>query len=101
MLAFNENLTGYIGAGGNKILTTYDSLRKIMEVLGQFGEDISEWVVVIDEFQAIFFDDCQYKATTEYELCQILELHCHLFVGYALSGILSGHDGTVQEYDHL
>lgn len=37
MLAFNENLTGYIGAGGNKILTTYDSLRKIMEVLGSSG----------------------------------------------------------------
>ena len=70
-LAFNENLTGYIRSGGNKILTTYDSLRKIMEVLISSGEDISEWVVVIDEFQAIFYD-CQYKATTEYELCQVL-----------------------------
>ena len=70
-LAFNENLTGYIRSGGNKILTTYDSLRKIMEVLISSGEDISEWVVVIDELQAIFYD-CQYKATTEYELCQVL-----------------------------
>lgn len=72
MLAFNDNLTGYIKNGGSKILTTYDSLRKIMEGMNNIGEDLSQWTVVVDEFQAIFYD-CQYKAVTEYELCRVLQ----------------------------
>lgn len=72
ILAFNDSLTGYIKSGGNKVLTTYDSLRKIMEALKDSGEDLSQWIVVVDEFQAIFYD-CQYKAVTEYELYQVLQ----------------------------
>ena len=72
ILAFNDSLTGYIKSGGNKILTTYDSLRKIMEALKDSGENLSQWIVVVDEFQAIFYD-CQYKAITEYEFCQVLQ----------------------------
>lgn len=56
ILAFNDDLAEYIKHGENKILTTYDSLGKIMEVLVDLGEDLNEWIVVVDEFQVIFYD---------------------------------------------
>lgn len=71
ILALNDELGKYVKSGGSKILTTYDSLRKIKEVLVANGEKIEEWTVVVDEFQAIFYD-CQFKPTTEYEFGQTL-----------------------------
>lgn len=71
VFAFNDELGKYIKSGGKKILTTYDSLRKVKEVLVANGENLDEWTVVVDEFQAIFYD-CQFKPTTEYEFGQIL-----------------------------
>ena len=71
IFAFNNELGRYIQAGGRKILTTYDSLGKIQEVLISSGECLQEWTVVVDEFQSMFCD-CQYKATTEYEFSMIL-----------------------------
>lgn len=72
ILAFNDGLAEYIKHGGNKILTTYDSLGKIVEVLVGLGENLSEWIVVVDEFQVIFYD-CHFKPTTEYELSEVLQ----------------------------
>ena len=72
VFAFNDELGKYIKSGGKKILTTYDSLRKIKEVLVADEENLDEWTVVVDEFQAMFYD-CQFKPTTEYEFGQILE----------------------------
>ena len=71
ILTFNNELGRYLQSGGRKILTTYDSLGKIQEVLISSGECLQEWTVVVDEFQSIFCD-CQYKATTEYEFSMIL-----------------------------
>ena len=71
VFAFNDELSKYIKSGGKKILTTYDSLRKIKEVLVADEENLDEWTVVVDEFQAMFYD-CQFKPTTEYEFGQIL-----------------------------
>ena len=71
ILAFNDELGRYVQSGGRKILTTYDSLGKIVEVLLNSGECLQEWIVVVDEFQSIFCD-CQYKATTENEFSMIL-----------------------------
>ena len=71
ILTFNNELGRYLQSGGRKILTTYDSLGKIVEVLLSSGECLQEWIVVVDEFQSIFCD-CQYKATTEYEFSMIL-----------------------------
>ena len=71
IFAFNNELGRYLQSGGRKILTTYDSLGKIQEVLISSGECLQEWIVVVDEFQSIFCD-CQYKATTEYEFSMIL-----------------------------
>lgn len=71
VFAFNDELGKYIKSGGKKILTTYDSLRKVKDVLVANGENLDEWTVVVDEFQAIFYD-CQFKPTTEYEFGQIL-----------------------------
>lgn len=71
VFAFNNELGKYIKSGGKKILTTYDSLRKIKEVLVADEENLGKWTVVVDEFQAMFYD-CQFKPTTEYEFGQIL-----------------------------
>lgn len=71
IFAFNDELGKYIKSGGKKILTTYDSLRKIKEVLVADEENLDKWTVVVDEFQAMFYD-CQFKPTTEYEFGQIL-----------------------------
>ena len=71
ILTFNDNLKNYLGSGGTKILSTYDSLRKIKEVLEVTGENLDEWLVVVDEMQIIFYD-CQFKPTTEYEFGIIL-----------------------------
>lgn len=71
-MAFNGELGKYIESGGKKILTTYDSLKNIKEVLVACGEKPDEWSVVVDEFQAMFYD-CQFKPTTEYEFSQILK----------------------------
>lgn len=71
VFAFNDELSKYIKSGGKKILTTYDSLRKIKEVLVANEENLDKWTVVVDEFQAMFYD-CQFKPTTEYEFGQIL-----------------------------
>ena len=57
---------------GKNIVTTYDS-RKIKEVLVADGEDLVNWMVVVDEFQAMFYD-CQFKPTMKYEFGQIREL---------------------------
>jgi hypothetical protein len=72
IMAFNGELGKYIESGGKKILTTYDSLKNIKEVLVACGEKTDEWSVVVDEFQAMFYD-CQFKPTTEYEFSQILK----------------------------
>ena len=71
ILVFNENLKSYLRTGGATILTTYDSLRKIKDVLEATGENLDEWIVVVDEMQVIFYD-CQFKPTTEYEFGMIL-----------------------------
>ena len=46
-----------------KILVTYDSFRHVKEAL---GSDISNFYVVIDEFQSIFVD-AKFKSSTEIE----------------------------------
>lgn len=71
-LAFKDSLSLYVRSGGKKILTTYDSLRKIMKVLYDNNEDFSEWIVVVDEFQLIFHD-CQFKADIEWGFTQLLQ----------------------------
>ena len=56
----------FIRNGGSKVLVTYDSLNKIADVLLGMGQKLDDWLVVIDEFQAIFYDS-HFKATTEIE----------------------------------
>lgn len=72
VLAFQNNLSQYIYSGGRKILTTYDSLCKVMEALYDSGENLENWTVMVDEFQLIFHD-CQFKADTEWGFTQLLQ----------------------------
>lgn len=95
ILTFNSELQEYIKHGGKKILTTYDSLGKIMEVLVGLGENLSEWIVVVDEFQVIFYD-CHFKPTTEYELSEVLQKFTQVIYLSATPFLESYLDMTVQ-----
>ena len=66
ILSYNDGMKDFIRNGGTKILVTYDSLNKIADVLLGMGQKLDDWLVVIDEFQAIF-TDAFYKPTTEIE----------------------------------
>lgn len=71
-VTYKENLRDYIKNGGTKILTTYDSIKHIREILQEEKQDIEEWEVTVDEFQVMFYD-CHFKATTEYEFYKHLQ----------------------------
>ena len=76
-ITYKDNLRDYIKNGGTKILTTYDSLRHIFEMLKEQGCDMDEWYVVVDEFQVMFYD-CHFKSTTEYEFYKLLQDFLHV-----------------------
>lgn len=67
---YETNLLTYVHDGGKKILTTYDSLGKIIQSLESNSYPL-DWIVVVDEFQAMFYDS-QIKADTE------LQFHTNL-----------------------
>lgn len=69
---YKDNFRDYVRNGGTKILTTYDSLKHILEILQDEKQSIEEWNVVVDEFQVMFYD-CHFKATTEYEFYKLLQ----------------------------
>lgn len=71
-VTYKDNLRDYIKNSGTKILTTYDSLKHIYEILKELGENLEEWDVIVDEFQVMFYD-CHFKATTEYEFYKLLQ----------------------------
>lgn len=71
-VTYKENLRDYIKNGGTKILTTYDSIKHIHEILIELGENLEEWEVIVDEFQVMFYD-CNFKANTEYEFYKSLQ----------------------------
>lgn len=71
-VTYKDNLRDYIKNGGTKILTTYDSIKHIREILIELGENLEEWEVIVDEFQVMFYD-CHFKATTEYEFYKHLQ----------------------------
>ena len=47
-----------------KILVTYDSLKHVLEAIYNSSYDLSQFQVVVDEFQSIF-SDSSFKASTE------------------------------------
>lgn len=71
-VTYKDNLRDYVKNGGTKILTTYDSLKHILEIQNELGKDLEEWNVIVDEFQVMFYD-CHFKATTEYEFYKLLQ----------------------------
>ena len=71
-VTYKDNLREYVRNGGFKILTTYDSLKHILEILQDEKQNLEEWNVVVDEFQVMFYD-CHFKATTEYEFYKLLQ----------------------------
>lgn len=51
-----------------KILTTYDSFKKVMKAVGDF----TNWKVVVDEFQCLL-SDSSFKADTELKFLNLLQ----------------------------
>lgn len=68
---YRNNLSGYVRAGGRKILTTYDSIKHVKEIIGEHA--LNEWIVVVDEWQCVFCD-CTFKPDTELNFCKELEI---------------------------
>lgn len=99
ILVFNENLKSYLRTGGATILTTYDSLRKIKDVLEATGENLDEWIVVVDEMQIIFYD-CQFKPTTEYEFGMILGVFKNV-VYLSATPFLESYLGMTKQFKNL
>ena len=55
-----------------KILVTYDSFRKVKEILDFFNKEVGSLRVVVDEFQSIFTDS-KFKSSTELEFVDALQ----------------------------
>ena len=55
-----------------RILVTYDSLKHVLNLLRDEGYDISQFSIIIDEFQNIFIDS-RFKAETELNLIKVLQ----------------------------
>lgn len=71
-ITYKDKLKDYVSNDGTKILTTYDSLRHIYEILQDEKHDLKKWNVIVDEFQIMFYD-CHFKSTTEYEFYKLLQ----------------------------
>lgn len=66
---YRSAIISYLDSTDNpKILTTYDSLWKVLECI----EDVNEWKVVVDEFQCLL-NDSSFKADTELKLLEKLK----------------------------
>lgn len=63
---FDRLLTDYLQGGGIKILTTYDSLPKIIHILIALGISLDYFRVVVDEMQQIL-GDAPFKANIEHQ----------------------------------
>lgn len=66
LATFDDLLADYLQNGGKKILTTYDSLSKIIDVMKKLGIELNDFKVVTDEMQQIF-GDAPIKANTEHQ----------------------------------
>lgn len=66
LATFDDLLADYLQNGGKKILTTYDSLSKIIDVMKAVGIELNDFKVVVDEMQQIF-GDAPIKANIEHK----------------------------------
>ena len=79
-----------------KILVTYDSFRHVKEAL---GERISEFYIVIDEFQSVFMD-AKFKSSSELEFVNHLQgLNKICFV--SATPMLTKYLEMLDEFKHL
>ena len=79
-----------------KILVTYDSFRHVKEAL---GERISDFYIVIDEFQSIF-TDAKFKSNTELEFVnQLKDLQKVCYV--SATPMLTKYLEMLDEFKHL
>lgn len=63
---FDRLLSDYLMRGGKKMLTTYDSLSRVVEVMKKDGIDLDGFKVVVDESQQIL-GDAPIKANIEHQ----------------------------------
>lgn len=69
---FDRLLVDYLQSGGKKILTTYDSLPKIIAILSTLGRNLNDFKVVVDEMQQIL-GDAPIKANIEHQFYMALK----------------------------
>ncbi|MDO4320406.1 MAG: BT4734/BF3469 family protein [Bacteroidales bacterium] len=68
---FDRLLVDYLQSGGKKILTTYDSLPKIITLMSALGRNLNDFKVVVDEMQQIL-GDAPIKANIEHQFYMAL-----------------------------
>lgn len=69
---FDHLLVDYLQGGGKKILTTYDSLPKIITIFNSLGRNLNDFKVVVDEMQQIL-GDAPIKANIEHQFYMALK----------------------------
>lgn len=69
---FDRLFVDYLQSGGKKILTTYDSLPKIITILSTLGRNLNNFKVVVDEMQQIL-GDAPIKANIEHQFYMALK----------------------------
>lgn len=69
---FDGLLVDYLQGGGKKLLTTYDSLPKVISVLTSLGRNLDDFKVVVDEMQQIL-GDAPIKANIEHQFYMALK----------------------------
>lgn len=69
---FDRLLVDYLQSGGKKILTTYDSLPKIITSIYALGRNLNDFKVVVDEMQQIL-GDAPIKANIEHQFYMALK----------------------------
>jgi uncharacterized protein with HEPN domain len=55
-----------------KILVTYDSIKYVLGVVKEYGENLKDYIVVVDEFHSIF-QDSRFKAEVELNFLSCLK----------------------------
>jgi hypothetical protein len=67
-----DYVTENYDSGIRKILVTYDSIGYVLDTLKDYGENLDDYTIVVDEFHSIF-QDSRFKAEVELNFVNVLQ----------------------------
>lgn len=83
-----------------KLMVTYDSLPKLISILGALGENIQQKKIVVDEFQLIF-TDARFKAEVELDFVTYLNTYCNNVAYLSSTPMLDNYLSQLPEFSNL